>query len=152
MSKPVLTPALFKDRKPQFASVDDDIVQGYIDAAVRFVDGGWPDPDYINAWIAAACHLMTLDGLGTDAISQANASGASEYQTVKSGELTLTRGRSSSSSSDPAWAWWQSTPCGRYYAMLLRLNRHGAVGVSVARGACVSPYAKDLPILNKWRP
>ena len=151
MSKPVLTPAILKQRKPQFAAVDDETVQAYVDLAARFVDASWPDPDYLNAWTAAACHLLTLDGLGTDAASQSYATGASEYQSIKSGELTLTRFKAAGGDGS-LWSWWQSTPCGRYYIMLLRLNRYGPVGVSVACGGRTSPYAKDVPILHGWKP
>lgn len=151
MSHEPLTPAIFKQRKPQFVAVDDPTVQQYIDLAGRMVDESWQEPDYLNAWVAMTCHMMTLDGLGTDAASTAYASGASEYQTIKSGELTLTRFKAAGADGS-VWSWLQSTPCGRYYAMLLRLNRYGPVGISVASGACVSPYAKDVPIMRGWKP
>lgn len=151
MSYDALTPAAFKTRKPQFAAVDDATVQGYIDMAARMVDTSWTEGDYSNAWTAFTCHLMTLDGLGVDAVSQSFASGNSEYQTIKSGELTLTRFKAAGGDGSQ-WSWLQSTPCGRYYALLLRMNRRGPIGISVACGAGGSPYAKDVPILRGWKP
>jgi hypothetical protein len=151
MSYPALTPAAFKLLKPQFAEVDDAVVQQYIDMGGRMVDTSWTQLDYTNAWAAFTCHLMTLEGLGTDAQSQAFASGASEFQTIKSGELTLTRFKAAGGDGGGLWSWMGSTPCGRYYVMLLRMNRAGPVGISVAGGGCTSPYAKDLPILRGWR-
>lgn len=38
-----LTPEKFKQLKPQFASVDDATIEGYIALSSLWVDGSWPD-------------------------------------------------------------------------------------------------------------
>ena len=136
-----MTPAEFKLAKPQFAAVPDATVQAYLDTAARFVDDSWGD-DADAALTAMTCHLMTMDGLGTDAQSQANASGASEYQTVRSGLLTLTRFQKAASTSTFK-DWLMQTNCGQFYAILLRMNRGGPRVVRGGPSVCLSPYAKD---------
>jgi hypothetical protein len=137
-----VTPAQFKTAKPQFATVPDATVQMYLDMAGRMVDTSWTAGDYANAIIAFACHLMTLDGLGTDAASQAHATGAAEFETVKSGTLTLTRFRADAGPDTPFTDWLNSTPCGKYFALLLRLNRGGPRVLTVST-MMPSGYAKD---------
>jgi hypothetical protein len=137
-----VTPAEFKAAKPQFAAVDDAVVQSYLDMAARVVDQSWTAGDYKNAIIAFACHLMTLEGLGTDAASQSHASGAAEYESIKSGVLTLTRFRAAAGATTPYMDWLNSTPCGKYFVFLLRLNR-GGPRVATVSTAMPSGYAKD---------
>ena len=139
-----VTPADVKTAKPQFADVPDATVQAYIDLAERFVDTSWLPGDYQQAVIAMTCHLMTLDGLGSDAESKAQASGSAGYQTIKSGQLTLTRFRSEAEESMGYLGWLAQTSCGRFFGMLLRLNRGGPLVIRHSVG-CISPYAKDWP-------
>lgn len=144
-----VTPASFKAAKPQFAAVADPVVQSYIDfALVAFVGSGWGDIED-RVTILVVCHLMTLDGLGTDPFSQSFASGTSEYQSVKSGQLTVTRFQKTSSSSTYG-DWLQQTPCGRQFYMLLRMNRGGPRVARGGPGHRVSGYAKDLWRLDSW--
>jgi hypothetical protein len=133
-----MTPAQFKVLKPQFASVPDVRVQSYLDMAARIVF----DPDDQDALASLACHLMTLDGLGTDATSKSFATGAASYQSIKSGQLTLTRYQKAAGGSSYA-DWLGQTPCGQFYALLLKMARGGP---RVARGGpsrCITAYAKD---------
>lgn len=140
-----VTPAAFKAAKPQFAAVPNEKVQTYLDMAGRLVDETWTEGDYQPAIIAMACHLMTLEGLGTDAESRDVASGRAQYQSIKSGELTLTRFRSTAGEGTSYLDWLNSTACGRYFVFLLRLNRGGPRVVSVALPVGASGYAKDHP-------
>lgn len=142
MSYDALTPAQFKAAKTQFSGVVDPTVQSYIDMASRFVDKSWIESDYQDAWIAYTCHLMTLDGLGTDAASKGFKTGTAAFQEIRSGQLTLKRYAQEASGSSYV-DWLNGTECGRFYAQLLRLNR---AGPRVAMGgvrAGASPYAKD---------
>lgn len=141
-----LTPEAFKTAKPQFAAVENATVQSYIDMASRLVDTSWAAGDYSNAWIALTCHFMTLDGLGTDAASKGFKAGAAFYQTIRSGQLTLTRYRETSSESTDFGTWLKSTPCGNYYYLLLQLNKRGPRVLIGACGPQTSPYAKDQPV------
>lgn len=143
MAYEVLTPTMFKAAKPQFANVADETVQSYIDMASRMVDQSWPAADYTNGWIAFTCHLMTLDGLGTDANSKSFASGAAQYSSIRSGQLTLTRYRAQAGASTPFSDWLRTTPCGAYYTMLLRLVKGGPRLIRGGLAGPVSPYAKD---------
>ncbi|MER8827228.1 DUF4054 domain-containing protein [Mesorhizobium sp. M0938] len=142
MAYEAVTPAEFKAAKPQFAAVADVTVQMYLDMAARVVDQSWTAGDYKNAIIAFACHLMSLEGLGTDAASQSHASGAVEYETIKSGVLTLTRFRAAAAATTPYMDWLNSTPCGKYFVFLLRLNR-GGPRVATVSTMTPSGYAKD---------
>jgi hypothetical protein len=133
-----MTPAQFKVLKPQFASVPDVRVQSYLDMAARIVF----DPEDQDAVASLTCHLMTLDGLGTDASSKSFATGAASYQSIKSGQLTLTRFQKAAGGSSYA-DWLGQTPCGQFYALLLKMARGGP---RVARGGpsrCITAYAKD---------
>lgn len=142
MSYEALTPARFKELKPQFAAVDDSVIQNYLDMAALFVDQSWPEKFYEQAWAAYACHLMTLDGLGADAESRSEASGRSQYQSIKSGELTLTRFQKDAGAMDYS-NWLSQTKCGAYFWQLLRMVKAGPRVAIGAVGGCASPYAKD---------
>ncbi|WMT90150.1 DUF4054 domain-containing protein [Pelagibacterium sp. H642] len=140
-----VTPAEFKAAKPQFASVPDETVQMYLDMAGLWVDKSWPERLYRPGVIAATCHLMTLEGLGSDAESQGQASGAAQYQSIKSGELTLTRYQKAAG--DMSFAdWLGQTKCGEFFLQLLSMAKAGPrVAMGGVRGGCPSPYAKDWP-------
>lgn len=144
MAHTPVTPEEFKAAKPQFAAVPDDVVQMCLDMAEIFVGESWPDKTYRIAIISLTCHLMTLDGQGADAESQDYAEGVARYQTLRSGELTITRYRAAASGSEYT-DWLKQTACGQMYALLLRATRGGPMVVSIASGCGASPYAKDWP-------
>lgn len=145
MAYEALTPAKFKELKPQFADVSDPVVQSYIDLASMWVDETWPEKAYQPAWAAMTCHLMTLDGLGTDAESQGQSSGAAQYHSIKSGELTLTRYQKDAG--DMSYSdWLAQTKCGQFFLQLLKMGKGGPrVAMGGINAGCVSPYAKDWP-------
>lgn len=136
----MVTPAEFKIAKPQFADVPDPTVQAYLDMAAAIVF----DPEQDLAVIALTCHLLTLDGLGTDAASQSFASGEAGFQTIRSGQLTLTRFQKAAGNSSYA-DWLSQTACGQFYALLLRANRSGPRVALGGSGVGTSYYAKDWP-------
>lgn len=140
-----VTPTQFKAAKPQFAAVNDPIVQSYLDMAGRFVDRSWTEGDYQTAIIAMTCHLMTLDGLGTDPDSQSQATGSAQFQTIRSGELTLTRFRAAAGETTSYLGWLAQTACGRFYAVLLKMNRGGPRVLHGGGRGRASGYAKDWP-------
>lgn len=142
MAYPELTPALFIAIKPQFSSVSPAVIQNYIDMASIFVDESWPEKLYEQAWSALTCHFMTLDGQGDDAESVDQLSGAAQYQSVKSGEVTLTRYQKAAAGTS-YFDWLASTKCGAFYAMLLRMVKGGPRVVMGGVSAGSSPYAKD---------
>lgn len=143
MAHTPVTPTQFKTAKPQFATVPDLSVQAYLDMAGRVVDGGWPEADYPFATIAYTCHLMTLEGLGSDPASKAHASGAAEFQTIRSADLTLTRFQRQATGSSYS-DWLASTPCGQQFAFMARAIRGGPrVVMAASVGASTSGCAKD---------
>lgn len=144
-----VTPSQFKTAKPQFSTVLDATVQTYLDLASLWVDSSWPEKIYQPAAIAATCHLMTLDGLGTDAESQGQASGSAQFQTIKSGELTLTRYQKSSGGMSYI-DWLSRTACGQFFYQLLRMAKGGPRVAMGGVGCGISPYAKDAPLPCGW--
>lgn len=143
MNTPV-TPEQFKVAKVQFAAVPDATVQVYLDMAGLWVDDSWPSKLYPHAVIAAACHLMTLDGLGTDAQSKSFAKGTASFQSVKTGEFSLARyQREAASSSFNGWL--EQTACGNFFLQLLSMAKGGPRIAMGGIGACQSGYAKDVP-------
>jgi hypothetical protein len=140
-----VTPAQFKAAKPQFSPVNDGTVQMYLDMAGTIAaDDSWPETIYPLAIISYSCHLMTLDGLGTDTESEQQSSGTAAFQTIKSADLTLTRYAKAAGQS-PYLDWLSSTKCGQFYALLLSQAKAGPRVLTVSAG-CVSPYAKDVPM------
>lgn len=144
MPADAITPSQFKSAMPQFASVDDAVVQSYIDLAQIWVNEDWVDPISMHAQMAVTCHLMTLDGLGSDARSRDFLSGRGEFQSVKSGNVTLTRFRSSAEGAGVSTGdWFSQTPCGRKFMVFVRMFSGGPVWASGSVGGQVSGYAKD---------
>lgn len=141
MAYETLTPARFKELKPQFSEVSDQTVQSYIDLATLLVDKSWPEKAFEPAWVAFTCHLMTIDGLGIDEASKSFSAGTAQYQSIKSGEVTLTRYQKRASESSYT-DWLNSTPCGQFFFMLLKMAKSGPLVISVG-SRCKSGYAKD---------
>lgn len=140
-----LTPERFKELKPQFEEVDDAIVQNYIDLGSLWMDKSWPAKIYEAAWVAITCHLMTLDGLGTDAQSNSFRTGAANYQSVRSGELALTRYQKAAGEMTYI-DWLSQTACGQMFALFLKRAKAGPrVAMGGIRGQR-SAYAKDWPL------
>lgn len=142
-----ITPARFKALKPQFASVDDAVVQGYIDLAQIWAGGDWPANLCEPAQVSMTCHLMTLDGLGAGAEAEGFASGTANFQSIKSGAVTLTRYQAAASSAGQSFSdWLGATTCGRFLWQLMR-SRFGGPRVAMGGvgGGCISTYAKDWP-------
>lgn len=146
-----ITPAQFKVAKPQFVGVFDGTVQSYIDLAQIWASGVWPDNMVSPVQISIVCHLMTLDGLGTDQDSRNNASGRGEFQTIKTGNVTLTRFRSTAEGAGQSTAaWFSQTPCGRQFMVFVRMISSGARWVGTPTGEPISGYAKDTYLDGWW--
>lgn len=144
-----VTPAQFKAMKPQFAAVANEAVQLYLNASKRAADESWDEDYYPLAITAYACHLMTIDGLGTDAASKSHAKGMADLQTIKSADVTLTRFQRSAETT-PYTEWLNSTPCGKQYAFMLRMTKSGPRVAMAASCPAVSGYAKDVPLHNAY--
>lgn len=139
-----ITPAKFKTTKTQFSAVDDDTVQGYIDLAQVWASGSWPSSVCDHVQIALVCHLMTLDGLGSDQRSKNFQSGRNEFQSVRTGNVTLTRFRSTAERAGLSTGdWFSQTPCGQQFMLFVRMFSSGARWVGAPTGHGTSGYAKD---------
>lgn len=148
-----VTPAQFVVMKSQFVSVDTNTVQGYLDLASYVIDDSWVEQLYRPAVMAYACHLMTLDGLGTDGASKAFKSGFSDLQSIRSGSVTLVLGRfrSAAQKQDFSYAEWLSqTACGMTYLQYLRMAKGGPRVAMGATASVVSGYAKGHPFDGWW--
>jgi hypothetical protein len=108
---------------PRFAAVADPTVEFWLVRARRSVDQSWFEDDYQMGQMLLACHLMTLQGLGTGAESEAASQGASGYKTIRSGAITLERFDNGSGGAADGFA---ATSYGQQFALLLRQNRGGA--------------------------
>lgn len=107
---------------PRFAAVADETVEFWLTRARRQVDESWTEDDYQMGQMLLACHLMTLNGLGTGAEAEAAAQGTGDYKTIKSASITLER---FDRDSNAAAGTLQSTSYGRQWLELARANRGG---------------------------
>lgn len=88
-----ITPADFKGRYPSFAAVSDLVIQGIIDGEVLlYVDGSWPSQaTYTQGAMLYTAHALTLDGFGTGAEAQMASKGLGQFQSIRSGALSVSR-------------------------------------------------------------
>lgn len=124
----VPTAADLKTRYPAFAAVPDVTVDAVIIEANRSVDETWTEGDYTQAIMLLSCHIMAMEGLGTDPDSQSNTGQMSNFQLIRSGQLTLQRKQSASASSGSA-DWYGLTRYGNRYLELLARNKPAVVTV-----------------------
>lgn len=140
------TPADIKARWPAiFGDVPDPTIQIWIDTAVLSVDESWLETDYKFGIELLAGHLMIENGIGKGAQAEANAGGMSAFQTIKSGQLTLTRGATSQDASGVPSP-WNSTGFGVQWYWLARKNRPPATVAAGGPNFGPSAYAKDWPL------
>lgn len=144
MAHSTVTPEQFKLAKPQFAEVDDSVIQMYLDLSGLWVDDSWPAKLIDPATIAATCHLMTLDGLGSDVQSQSFLTGVANFQSYRSGELSFSR--FAKEAGDTSFSsWLEQTPCGAFFLQLLRMAKSGPRIAMGGINPAQSGYAKDVP-------
>lgn len=144
MAYVIPTAADLKDRFPEFSTVDNAVVTARIEEATRMVDETWTEGDYATAIMLYACHIMALEGLGTGPDSQANTGQLANFQTIRSGQLTLTRGSYSHGGGDTG-DWYGLTRYGSRFWRLLKQNKGGPSVVVSDPGTVTSGYAKDWP-------
>ena len=107
---------------PAFAAVADETVEFWLTRARRQVDTRWTEDDYQMGQMLLACHLMTLQGLGTGAEAEAAAQGTGDYKTIRTGSVTLER---FDRDNNAAQGTLQSTSYGRQWLALAKANRGG---------------------------
>ena len=120
MAYTVPTAADLKARYPAFAAVADATVNAMIVEANRSVDETWTEGDYTLAIMTLAAHIMAMEGLGTDPDSQNNTGQMSNFQLIRSGQLTLQR---KSQTVTGTVDWYSQTRFGTRYLELLARNK-----------------------------
>lgn len=116
------TAADLKAKFPRFAAVADATVESYLTDARRRVDGSWTEDDRAMGEMLMACHLMTLEGLGTGTEAEIAAAGLGDFKSVRSGQFSFTRGEGDNMAAAGTLG---STSYGKRWADLARINRGG---------------------------
>lgn len=106
---------------PRFAAVPASTIEFWLTRAARGVDTTWTADDREMGQMLLACHLMTLQGLGTGAEAEVAAAGAAGFKRIKSASLELERfdGGAVDASS------LSTTSYGQQFASLRRQNLGG---------------------------
>ncbi len=128
---PYIAPSVadFQSRFPRFAATGPVAVQSALDEGARSVDETWTEGDFAMGRMLYAAHVLTLEGFGEGAESQAMAQGMGVYSSMTSGSLSLTRAGGSSSGGGGMASGFGSTSYGLRFLALLRRN---FAGVAVA--------------------
>lgn len=121
------TAADLKAAYPRFADVTDSVVEFWLERARRSVDTSWTQDDYAMGQMLLAAHLMTLEGIGSGTEAELNAQGMGDFDSVRSGSFSFTRGKNSSGAASGTL---KSTGYGRQFYALARANRGGARATS----------------------
>lgn len=98
-----------------FVGTSDVAIEGALLEAGAKVGEMWSDADRRLATLLYAAHLLTLDGFGCGAESEAAAAGASGFKVMRSGSLTLERFDAPTSN-------LRSTTYGQRFSDLVRIN------------------------------
>lgn len=132
------TPADLKAMHPKFAAVVDQVVADAIAEGEGRVDDTWLERDRRPAVMLYAAHVMTMNGHGSGTEAQLAADGLGEFQSIRSGGLSVTRferGRDAGTLG--------STSYGKRFRELLRLNHGGPRAVPPADCRPIHPAAQD---------
>jgi hypothetical protein len=111
------TAATIKARFPEFASVDDAVIDEAIGEAGLWVDTSWPEAVYTIAKNYVVAHLLTVQGQGTSA--QAQVASVGDFTRIKSGDLEVSRSGAASAATGGAAAVFGGTTYGVQYLQLL---------------------------------
>jgi hypothetical protein len=116
------TAADLKAQFARFADVADATIELWLTRARRMVDDGWCEDDRAFGEMLLGAHYLTLEGLGTGTEAQLAADGLAGMQSIKSGQLSLTRG---GAGADQAAGQLGSTSYGQRFLELLAQNTRG---------------------------
>lgn len=146
------TPADIKADFPQFAALDDAVIQRRIDrnnpstGVYMWVDESWLQSDFTWAWENLTAYFLTDDGLGTGTDSELANQGLSGVSRLKSGTLDVTFKSSTDSGTGNVPAPWNANKYGiAFYNLLLKKGKtvsvvHGG-GCGIAAAATDTPWA-----------
>ena len=136
------TPTEFKARYPAFASVDGSLIQWVLDNEVPlYLGDNWPSQAYFTQGaMLYTAHALTLEGFGTGSEATAAGKGLLNYQSIRSGALSLTRFNRDGSQKSSSLS---LTSYGNRYLELVSMLFGGPV---VAAGGAVPVDAWNPPI------
>lgn len=124
------TAADLKARFPTFAAVADATIDVALAEAALMVDDAWlSQEDFTLGRLLYAAHILTLDGFGTGAEAQSAAAGTSEYTTIRSGRLQLTK--AGAGNAPAAQSVLTKTTFGQRFREVLDRNRSGPLVANV---------------------
>lgn len=118
------TAADVKARFPEFAAVDDTVVDAVLAEAGSFVDASWIESDRATAELFYTAHELVMAGQGTSAAAKVSQVG--DFTRIKSGDLEVTRGGGSGESSSAATGTLGAT---RYGLKFLELRARSFPGI-----------------------
>lgn len=104
-----------------FAEVSDTHVEQALERGLLRVEGWSGSYDYRFGMMLYAAHELTLAGLGAGADAKMNAQGLSEFQSVRSGGLSVTRANDAGGNTNTL----TQTRFGKRFLAMARLNTMG---------------------------
>lgn len=106
-----------------FSAVATDTIDIWIATATSQIDTSWIETDYTYAIELLTAHLMVGNGIGAGAEAEMAAQGMSGFSTIRSGQLTLSRGTTSRSDADGVPSPWNTSWYGIQFYWLARKNK-----------------------------
>lgn len=128
MAHTLPTPDNLTARYPEFADVSDYRIEAAIDEAARFVDETWKEEDYYTGALNLAAHFLVREGALLTGSSQGNYLNRGPVTSESIGDASrsyATSGSGSGGSGSSGDLELSTTPYGKRYATLLKLNRGG---------------------------
>jgi hypothetical protein len=124
----VFTPAEFKIRFPEFATVDDSLIQPQLDRAEKLlIESVWGDCYYEDGVYLLAAHFLSIQQRrAADGSTGSSAFGPVTSRSV--GDVSVSFGRRAVTST--AEEFYTSTPYGQEYWAMMRQVGTGAVAVT----------------------
>lgn len=116
------TPETFKARYPEFAPVNDALIQLVLNEAVGEVGETWMDRDRARAQMLLVAHRLTLEGEPDRTNTGSGAAGIGAIKRDKVGDSETEFFGPTGSSSDATGSGLSLTAYGREYLALLRKN------------------------------
>lgn len=118
-----VTPATFKARYPEFASVSDTLIQLMIDDAVAEVGDTWVEKDRARAQMLLVAHWLTMEGEPGRSETGQGTAGTGPIKRDKVGDVETEFATPSASASQSAGSGtYMQTAYGREYLALMRRN------------------------------
>lgn len=116
------TPAILKQRFPEFASVADAQVQLVLDEAIAEVPEGWPDSNRTAGVLYLTGHLLASFGSGSSGTGGGGVAVTGAIKSRKVGDVSVEFAGHSGGKESGAFAHYSTTAYGKRYYEILRRN------------------------------